>query len=327
MSTPPPQEELLKLDKELFGIPTPSNIDLPTASQLLELFPADEGRKHATWPPGENPVFWIKYGDGGVYWNEVVAQDMAYHGLQRLESTVRAPAVFYAFKHLRMVYLVMEYIAGDTAYERLEEAERQVKAAKGNTEAAKWQAEIKHVNDLVALSLSELHHIPIPLGFRPAGVDGNFIQHSLFYDSHAPTCYENTDQLEIHLNKLLEVRYRFRPKVPVEEQCFVANLSLEPMVLCQSDLYPKNFIIDKTGHIVLIDFADVSILPSSFAKCILDDAMLRFDIKDKVWIPTTPGVDNIEALKIVWRFMPSGYAAFEQLGQLLRKEWRPKLKT
>ncbi|KAK6837952.1 hypothetical protein PG987_006233 [Apiospora arundinis] len=183
---------------------------------------------------------------------------MAYHGLQRLESTVRAPAVFYAFKHLRMVYLVMEYIAGDTAYERLEEAER---------------------------------------------------------------------QLEIHLNKLLEVRYRFRPKVPVEEQCFVANLSLEPMVLCQSDLYPKNFIIDKTGHIVLIDFADVSILPSSFAKCILDDAMLRFDIKDKVRIPTTPGVDNIEALKIVWRFMPSGYAAFEQLGQLLRKEWRPKLKT
>ncbi|KAK7990472.1 hypothetical protein PG990_014752 [Apiospora arundinis] len=258
MSTPPPQEELLKLDKDLFGIPTPSNIDLPTASQLLELFPADEGRN---MPPGhqeKSRSSGLSTVTGGVYWNEVVAQDMAYHGLQRLESTVRAPAVFYAFKHLRMVYLVMEYIAGDTAYERLEEAER---------------------------------------------------------------------QLEIHLNKLLEVRYRFRPKVPVEEQCFVANLSLEPMVLCQSDLYPKNFIIDKTGHIVLIDFADVSILPSSFAKCILDDAMLRFDIKDKVRIPTTPGVDNIEALKIVWRFMPSGYAAFEQLGQLLRKEWRPKLKT
>ncbi|KAK6852122.1 hypothetical protein PG995_012247 [Apiospora arundinis] len=138
MSTPQPQNELLKFDKELFGI---------------------QPRNHATWPPGGDPVFWIRYGDGGVYWNEVMAQDMAYHGLKRLGSIVRAPAVFYAFKHLHTVYLLMEYIAGDTAYERLEEAERQV-------EAAKWQADIALI-DLADPQLADWSEQPCVAAIGP----------------------------------------------------------------------------------------------------------------------------------------------------------------
>lgn len=49
----------------------------------------------------------------------------------------------------------------------------------------------------------------------------------------------------------------------------VEHLSREPMIFCQSDWLPDNFIIDSDGRITAIDFSDASILPSSFAKYML----------------------------------------------------------
>lgn len=187
MSSPKMQEKL-NLEKELCDPPPLNNISLPTASQLLDACTTVEARGHTTWPLEGPPVFWIKYGRA-VYWNEVLAQNMAHRELWSLESPVRAPAVFYAFKYQSRVFLVMGHIAGDTASKRLEEA--------GS------QEETDRIVDLVALSLSELYRIPIAPGSRPAAVDGGRIRHTFFEDQDAPMHYGNVSQLEEHIDKVM----------------------------------------------------------------------------------------------------------------------------
>jgi hypothetical protein len=192
MSTPQPQDEIC-LDKEYVGIPPPYNAHLPTAYELLALCATERPRGSITLP-SESPVFWVKYGRA-VYWNEVVAQAMAYHELRRLGSSVRAPAVFYAFEHDYMIFIVMEYIPGTTARQCLEKAQN--------------QAEKDQIISQVALSLSELHRIPIAPGSRPAAVDGGYIRHVLFDEQEAPRHYETVDQLENHLNEVSSTAVEF----------------------------------------------------------------------------------------------------------------------
>lgn len=143
-------------------------------------------------PEGSNePVFWIKYGNA-VFWNEVVAQAMAYHELRRLGSSVRAPAVFYAFRYDYKTFIVMEYIPGKTCLKE-----------------AKSPEEKEHIIGLVASSLGKLHRISVAPGSRPAAVDGGRIRHSIFDEQEAPRHYENVDQLEIHLNEVSSARLRY----------------------------------------------------------------------------------------------------------------------
>ncbi|OIW30066.1 hypothetical protein CONLIGDRAFT_356658 [Coniochaeta ligniaria NRRL 30616] len=287
--------------KEYVGIPPPPNTDLPTAHELLDLCDLKPPRGSITLPTGsESPVFWVKYGRA-VYWNEVVAQAMAHCELPRLGSPVRAPAVYYACTYKSTTFIVMEHIPGKTSRQRLREA--------------KSKAEEEHVIDLVALSLSELHRIPIPSGSRPAAVDGGRVRHALFSDREAPRHYENVDQIEIHFNEYFE----WLKVVAKRSEQRITNLSLEPMVFCHSDLWADNFMIDDTGRAVVIDFDDVSILPSSFAKCALQDnnRRLGFDVSQRVWVPTAEGVDNTQALATVEGRMPIASAFLYRVGQRL----------
>lgn len=185
MTTPQLQDEIC-IDKEYVGISPPHNAHLPSVHELLDLCPR-ENRRGSFALPSELPVFWVKYGRG-MFWNEVVAQDMAYHELRRLGSSVRAPAVFYAFKYDYKIYFVMEYIPGNTAEKSLKEA--------------KSQAEKERVMNQVALSLSELHRIPITSGSRPAAADGGLVRHMIFHLEKAPRHYEDVGQLENHLNEV-----------------------------------------------------------------------------------------------------------------------------
>ena len=90
------------------------------------------------------------------------------------------------------------------------------------------------------------------------------------------------------------------------------------MVFCQSDLFPDNFMIDEHHRVTAIDFADASILPSSFAKFALAaDYRLGFDISDWVYIPVTEGVDNTAALGSVAAPMIMGSLSFWKLGSRL----------
>lgn len=139
--------------------------------------------------PTEAPTCWIKYGLS-VYWNEVCAQVVACEGLRQLGSSVRAPAVYYAFEEHPMTYIVMEYIPGKTAGKCLKESPEQ------SDEGTIYRS--------IALALSELHSIPIPkeLQNRPAAVSGGLIRHSTFDFQEAPRHYEDVQQLEDHFNEV-----------------------------------------------------------------------------------------------------------------------------
>lgn len=100
----------------------------------------------------------------------------------------------------------------------------------------------------------------------------------------------------------------------MKRQAQVCDLSREPMVFCQSDLFPGNFMIED-GRVTVIDLSDVSILPSSFAKFSLYDNRLGFDLTELVYIPVTEGVDNTFALLAASGPMVMGPGFFARLGR------------
>lgn len=98
----------------------------------------------------------------------------------------------------------------------------------------------------------------------------------------------------------------------------IKNLALEPLVFCYSDIWPDNFLIDNDNTIV-VDFADVSILPSSFSKFALKTATskMKCDMTHLVIIPMTDGVDNTPALLDVYSLMSMGSSSFATSGRRL----------
>ena len=96
------------------------------------------------------------------------------------------------------------------------------------------------------------------------------------------------------------------------------DLAREPIVLCYSDLFPGNFIIDDKDNITIIDFSDTSIVPLSFVKYAPWDHKHGFDISQWVYIPTIEGVDNFEALLNIQRRMVIGPSSYAKLGRRLR---------
>jgi hypothetical protein len=115
-----------KFTNPYVGINPPPGVHVPEREELLSSICAERSPRSGFPYPPEAPIFWIKYGYA-VYWNEVCAQTVAYNGLRHLESLVRAPGVYYAFKEANSIYIVMEYIPGKTAKECLEEAQDDTK--------------------------------------------------------------------------------------------------------------------------------------------------------------------------------------------------------
>ena len=80
----------------------------------------------------------------------------------------------------------------------------------------------------------------------------------------------------------------------------VRDLCFEPLIFCQSDLFPDNFIVDAgSGNTAAIDFAAASIVPSSFAKFSVMENRLGFDIQHDAYVPMAPDVDNVVALSVL----------------------------
>lgn len=93
-------------------------------------------------------------------------------------------------------------------------------------------------------------------------------------------------------------------------------MALEPLIFCYSDLWLGNFIIDEQKRVAVIDFADVSILPSSFLKYAILDSIHKLgrDISDLVTVPSTPGVDNTNAVLACQASLSMAPCGFYELG-------------
>ena len=85
------------------------------------------------------------------------------------------------------------------------------------------------------------------------------------------------------------------------------------MVFCFSDVYPTNFMIDSDGRTVVVDFADGSILPATFALHAVYVNTLGLDISKLVDIPGA-NQDNLLILRAASGRMVMAYNFFVQLG-------------
>lgn len=147
------------------------------------------------YPPGDRPTLWIKYG-WGVFWDEAVNQIRAHQELQKINSPVRVPVVYYAFEDNngeKWTYIVMEYIRGDTVGS-LEDKARESQSPEQSQET------LDALSRRVAFALDEFLRIPVPPDTPPASVSGGIIRHSVFKDHEAPRLYQNVEQLEQHFN-------------------------------------------------------------------------------------------------------------------------------
>ncbi|KAF3480163.1 uncharacterized protein GIQ15_05510 [Arthroderma uncinatum] len=188
----------------------------------------------------------------------------------------------------------MEYIPGKSGTQLLE--------------ATSEPTEREAVYRQMALGIQELLRIPIPPNPRPTAIDGGLIRHIIFEQQEAPRPYQSVDQLEQHFNLFLQWTKR-EPKI--------LGLSREPMVFCHSDAWPGNFIINKQGHVTVVDFSEVSILPSSFAKYAITPSVKDHEYSLLPWIdvPSTDGVDNTRALFAATNPMIMGAGSFAKAGK------------
>ena len=324
-----------KLPNPYVGIAPPPGITLSTPDELIGKICAQKTPRAGFPYPPESPVCWIKYGTS-VEWNEVCAQVMAYEGLRALGSAVRAPGVFFAQMNYPETYIVMEYVPGKTAGQCLEEAQ----------DDAEYDIAEERAGLAVSLAITELLRIPIEPGTRPAAVSGSKILNPGVFDcDEAPRHYENVRQLEDHFNAvstrfclptyntasqltnllafcsaasrslIYHVLYQFLQLCKRPER--VRNLTLEPLVFCQSDPYPDNFIIDSDdGHVTAIDFSEVSILPASFAKfAVVDRRKAGGALRRGVRVPMAEGIDNVAAIAMVAGKYITGAPNYVMVGQ------------
>ncbi|KAH7020879.1 uncharacterized protein B0I36DRAFT_353615 [Microdochium trichocladiopsis] len=76
------------------------------------------------------------------------------------------------------------------------------------------------------------------------------------------------------------------------------NLAKEPLLLCFSGIYLKNFVIIDCGQITTVGFQDASYFPLGFQRLGLlgTTGELGYDIMDVIALPSTSSSDNIAAL-------------------------------
>ncbi|KIO26467.1 hypothetical protein M407DRAFT_24191 [Tulasnella calospora MUT 4182] len=170
--------------------------------------------------------FFVKFDDYEFMEPEVTTQTYVSQYAESDASAPRVAKILHFFKGgHRMGYAVMEYI----------------------------NLTSPPVPEKVAEALEWLRKVPVPrdhVGIGPLGK--GLARHKLFKNYKAPLRFSSINALEIYLNK---VRSHETP----------VSLSGERLVFTQSDVDESNFGIDDEGKTVLLDFAEVGILPESFA--------------------------------------------------------------
>ncbi|KIO26487.1 hypothetical protein M407DRAFT_243703 [Tulasnella calospora MUT 4182] len=177
--------------------------------------------------------FFVKFDDYEYLEPEVTTQTYVSQYAESDASAPRVAKILHFFKGgQRMGYAVMEYI----------------------------NLVSPPVPEKVAEALEWLRKVPVPRDHVGIGPLGNGLaRHQLFKNYKAPLRFSSINALELYLNKALTKRPRRSKTVtPV-------SLSGERLVFTQSDVDESNFGIDDEGKTVLLDFAEVGILPESFA--------------------------------------------------------------
>ncbi|KAG8758370.1 hypothetical protein FRC11_003771, partial [Ceratobasidium sp. 423] len=188
--------------------------------------------------------FFVKFGNHTDLLPEIATQMYIFEHATSDPDAPRIPKVVHHFKSGCTTYLVMEYITlMPTPPDMIART----------TAALVWLARVPADN-----------HVIGPLG------DGH-IRHRFFKDYRAPLRFSSVKALEKYMDKAYtRLSTGGRKTVSRVEICN------DRLIFSQSDMDNSNFGVDRDGKTVLMDFAEIGLLPETFvAHTIFSDK--RFD--------------------------------------------------
>ncbi|KAK3938724.1 hypothetical protein QBC46DRAFT_389656 [Diplogelasinospora grovesii] len=198
--------------------------------------------------PEDNPLVWIKFGEGSDIVPEARTHRYAFRMLQQVPEEQRRniyiPEVYRCITYLERAYMVMEYVRGRTMADlKCDTAFRAAFTAAGG------QPHLDMLDRAIKLLLS----FPVPENAAPGPYGGGLIRHPMFPSSRAWMRYYSVEELENHFNQTLGPRASLVPKITLERE-----LHLVP-----GDLHDSNFMFTEAGDLYIIDFGQTCFLPLS----------------------------------------------------------------
>jgi hypothetical protein len=199
--------------------------------------------------------YFVKFGDPDDLWPELQTQSYIfdYARSNPYPDAPRIPQVVHHFGDSRTKYLIMEFIT--------------------------LRAAPLDLIDRTAQALVWLSSVPPPPNHVIGPLGGGRIRHQFFKDYTAPLLFSSVEALQLYMRKVC-LCFRFliihRSLTCNLGQAYTllsarAQKQLSPVEICndrlmftQSDMHPSNFGVDQHGKTVLMDFAEIGLLPETF---------------------------------------------------------------
>ncbi|KAL0578480.1 hypothetical protein V5O48_003529 [Marasmius crinis-equi] len=215
---------------------------------------------------------WVKYGHT-VTMSEAHTQDAVWQALNAIpDAPGRIPKVYQAFKSGYRGYIVMEYIDGSECI----------------------ASDIPQVAAVVEclIGIKGPTAVPGPVGGGP-------IVHSFFVEWTSDLEYDTVQELEQHVNGILAY-------VDHSERVDFSGEIRDGLRLCPCDINQTNFLKDRQGRIVAIDFGATNFLPPSFFALAMAMALddFTFQVSKHVKFPTSTNLNAL--LRASYALVPFG---------------------
>ncbi|KAL7922621.1 hypothetical protein ACQKWADRAFT_291946 [Trichoderma austrokoningii] len=177
----------------------------------------------------------VKYGDVDRLLSEMETQKyISNHATASPGPDVpRIPRVLHWFQRGDTAYLVMEYIQLQPTSE---------------------------TTDGVSAALAWLARVPAPPGHVLGPLGGGYIRHPFFKDDEAPLRFSSVDALQRYMDRAYD-RLLSRSSREIVPRVTIKD---DALMFCQGDIDDSNFGLDDEGRTVLLDFADIGLVPATF---------------------------------------------------------------
>ena len=172
-------------------------VELPTDSEIVAFCHTQQASGNYSptyiYPSREAPTAFIKHGgkDYSVM-SEVANQKFAYNTLKSMPrqktTNILIPQIYHVFEQDKVVYIVMEYVAGETLKELLD---RKLS-----------HDQLDECYNKIAQAIKLFLSFKVPDNTAPGPVGGGIIKHPLFKYTVASTKYASVDELQIHVNNV-----------------------------------------------------------------------------------------------------------------------------
>ncbi|RDB18139.1 hypothetical protein Hypma_000611 [Hypsizygus marmoreus] len=176
--------------------------------------------------------YFVKFGDPDDLLPEIQTQSYIfdYARSNPHPDAPRIPQVVHHFGDSMTMYLVMEFITLTAApIDRI-------------VQALVWLSSVPPPPD----------HVIGPLGGGP-------IRHKFFKDYTAPLLFSSVEALQRYMRKAYTVL-----STQAQKQVSPVEISGDRLMFTQSDMHHSNFGVDQHGKTVLLDFAEIGLLPETF---------------------------------------------------------------